>query len=289
MTDTINTVISGLSLGATYGFLALAYAMIFSTTRVFNLAQAQFLVLGGLLAHTLLVERSWPWLVAALVVLPVVALVGLVQEFVTVRPVKVGYNWILTTLGASYLLQAAFAQMYGAEPYPVSSVVDSSVQHIGDIRFLPSQMLAALVLLLFVLALELYGRRTRSGTAWRATAQNADTAATLGINTRRVITTVFLGAAAVAALGGMLTAPTTYAAAYGGDLISFMSFLAIAIGGMTTNVGAVLGGFLLGLLEAFSLDLVGAQFNTVMVFAVVLAFLLVRPNGLIFAGESRVV
>ncbi|PVG83609.1 hypothetical protein DDE18_04570 [Nocardioides gansuensis] len=289
MTDIVNTVISGLSLGATYAFMALAFALIFSTTKVFNLAQAQFLVLGGLLAHTLLVERDWPWLLGALLILPVVAIIGFVQEVVTIRPIKVGYNWILTTLGASFLLQAGFAQMYGAEPYPVDSFVGSTAQHLGGIRFVPSQVLAGVAVLVLVTAIELFARRTRPGTAWRATAQNRDTAATLGINTRRIVTMVFLVAAAVAALGGILTAPTTYASAYGGDLISFMSFLAIAIGGMTTTMGAVIGGFLLGLLEAFSLDLIGAQFNLVMVFTVVLAFLLVRPNGLFYAGESRVV
>jgi len=289
ITDLANTAISGVSLGATYGFLALAYALIFSTTRVFNLAQAQFMVLGGLLGHTLLVERNLPWLLAALVVLPVVAVVGYVQELVTVRPIKTGYNWILTTLGASFLLQATFAQFYGAEPHPVTSLVPETVSYIGDVRYVPSQVLVAVVLVALVAGIEMFARRTRRGTAWRATAQNRETAATLGIDTRRVITVVFLGAAAVAALGGMLSAPTTYASAYGGELVSFMSFLAIAIGGMTTNVGAVIGGFLLGLAEAFSLFLIGAQFNLVLVFALVLTFLLVRPNGLIYVGESRVV
>src|SRR5690606_20645296 len=110
-----------------------------------------------------------------------------------------------------------------------------------------------------------------------------ETAATLGINTRAVVVVIFALAAAIAALGGLITAPTMYAAAYGGDLISFMSFLGVAVGGMSTNLGAVLGGLAVGVIEAFSLQIVGAQFNLVIRLAVILTFLLIRPHGLVSA------
>jgi branched-chain amino acid transport system permease protein len=283
--DVVNTVINGLANGGVYAFLALCYSIVFVTSGVFNIAQAQLLVLGGLLGYTLLVVASVPWVLAAIVIIVAAGALALLQYLLTVRPVRVGYGWILTTLGATFLLQAGFAHLWGTEVHPVPGLVSSSPVHLGSIRFIPSQALVVAAVVLIALLLEALMRRTRFGRAWRATSQDWETAAVLGVNVSLVLVFAFVLAGAISGVGGLLSAPVTYANPFGGELVSFKGFLAVAIGGMTSNLGAVAGGLLFGVVEAFSERIIGANFYSVAVFLFALGFLMLRPHGL-FAEPS---
>ncbi len=275
-----NTLINGLANGGVYAALALCYSIVFVTSGVFNIAQAQLLVFGGLLGYTLLLGLALPWPIAALVVLALGGALALIQYVTAVAPVRIGLGWILTTLGTAFLLEALFARFWGTESLPVPAVVSSTALYLGPIRFIPSQALLVLVVLAIAVALELASKLTRLGRAWKATSQDWQTAAVLGVNVRAVMIVAFMLAGAISALAGLLAAPVMYAYAFGGEAISFKGFLAVAIGGMTRNLGAVIGGLLFGVVEAFSERIVGANFYVVAVFAFALAFLLIRPHGL---------
>ena len=277
--DVVNTILSGLANGGVYAFLALCYSIVFVTSGVFNMAQAQFLVLGGLLGHTLLVSASVPWPVAAIIVLAATGALALVQYIVAVGPVRTGFGWILTTLGAAFLLEAGYAKAWGTEVLAVPGIVSSSPVYLGPVRFVPSQALLVATVVLIALSLEVLTRLTRFGRAWKATSQDWETAAVLGVNVKLVMIFAFVLAGAISGVGGLLSAPVTYADPFGGEFVSFKGFLAVAIGGMTRNLGAVTGGLLFGVVEAFSERLVGANFYVVAVFVFALVFLLPRPPG----------
>jgi branched-chain amino acid transport system permease protein len=284
-------VLVGLASGAIYALIALGYSVIFSTTRILNFAQGEFLMIGALLGFTLYATLGLPLLIAVAIVLGAMALVGLISERLIMLPVQRSgsrYAWIIATLGVSIVLRNAMVIPYGRESYPFPRLVAVEPMLVGGVVVDPQQFVIVLTALLVMVVLELFLTRTFAGKAIRATAYNPDVAALMGIDVGQVVRLSFVLSAMLTGVAGILVAPITTADANMGLILGIKGFVAVVLGGMGSARGAAAGGMAIGLLDSVVRGILPAGWGNIAVFAVLALVLLIRPSGLFGTpGEHR--
>lgn len=295
MTDFVQTLIDGASLGSLYALLALGVALVFGVMSLVNFAHGELLMIGGYTFF--LLAGGLPWVVVAVIVVVVVALSAVAMERVAFRPLRRAdaATMLVAAFAVSYLLQSIAQFVFGSrsKPLSVSSFFDESVT-IAGLRVAAADLLVMAVTAVLLVGLVLFLRRSPIGVQMRAAAEDFQMARLLGVRANRVIAVafavsgVFAGVAAVLYLGqtGLLT-PTL------GLAPVLVAFVATVMGGMGTLSGSALGGFLLGFLSVLLQRYLPEDlrpFRDAFVFAAVIGVLLVRPQGLLAsrAGVARV-
>jgi branched-chain amino acid transport system permease protein len=292
--ELIQQLANGVTKGSYYALIALGYTMVYGIIQLINFAHGEVFMLGafiGLWTFNLGVT-AFGWgstsLVALVVVLLVAALltplIGVSLERFAYRPLRHAPRLapLITALGASFLLQQAVAVFYSRGQLQFPDLFPGTSFQIGgaSIQLLWVFMVAVAVVL--TLALTVFIRTTRLGKAMRATAEDPDTARLMGINVDVIIALTFVIGSALAGVGGVL------AGMYLGQINFFMGFLAglkaftaAVLGGIGNIAGAVLGAFLLGILETFGAAYLGGQWQDVFAFCVLILVLVFRPTGLL--------
>ncbi len=287
----VQLVLVGLAAGAIYALIALGYSVIFSTTRILNFAQGEFLMIGALLSFTLYSTLRWPLVLAIAVVLAAMLVVGLVTERLIMLPVqrsRARYAWIIATLGVSLVLRNAMVIPYGRESYPFPRLVAAEPVLMGGVVVDPQQFVIVVTALGLMVALELFLARTFAGKAIRATAHNADVASLMGIDVGQMVRLSFVLSAMLTGVAGILVAPITTADANMGLVLGIKGFVAVVLGGMGSARGAAAGGFLVGLLDSVVRGVLPVGLGNIAVFGVLALVLLIRPSGLFgVPGEHR--
>lgn len=281
----VNAVITGIAVGAVYGLIAIGYTVVFNTTRVFNLAQGDLVMVGVLFSYWALDVRGWPQLVAVILVLLVVPAVSLIEERVAVRPFlgrsRDNIGWFISTLAFGLILETIVVRLYGDNPpRPVRSPLSSAPIHIGIIRTRPQLLLAVAVLTIVTVAIELFYRRTWTGRAMRATADDREIAALRGIDPRRMSLIAFAIGGLLAGIAGFVVAPIVYADVTIGLVYSIKGFIALAIGGFGSIRGAIIGALAIGIAEQLWDLYFDPRYEIVASFALLMLILTVRPTGL---------
>ncbi|GIW09201.1 MAG: branched-chain amino acid ABC transporter permease [Dehalococcoidia bacterium] len=273
----------GLATGAIYALVALGYSIIFSTTRILNFAQGEFLMIGALVGYTLWVSWGFPLPLALLLLLPLMALIGALSEKLIMVPVRLSgsrYAWIIATLGVSIVLRNLMVIPYGRESYPFPPLVAAPPWRLGGVVVEPQQVVILLTALALMVGFELFLNRTSTGRALRATAHSPDVASLMGVNVPAMVTLTFILSAMVTGIAGVLVAPVTTADANMGLLLGIKGFVAVILGGMGSTKGAAAGGLAIGVLESVVRGVLPASLGNIAVFAVLAVILLVRPSGL---------
>jgi len=291
----LNLTLNGVTIGMIYAAVALSLVMIWRATRIVNFAQGGMLMFTTFIAWDIAqVHHQSYWL--ALVVAVVAGLViGAVAERVLVRPVENGppLNAVIVTLGLLIFLQALAGMIWGtsqAHSYPTAySFIGYKV---GDrtLRFSPNDLFIVVTVLAVVIALYVLFQRTSLGLRMRASAFNPEVARLLGIRVGRLLTLGWAMAAGLGALVGVLVAGTTtgYVQPVGPfDALLVYGFTAAVIGGLESPVGAVVGGVLLGLLLSYADSYISNYIRTMYALVILIAVLMVRPNGLFSRTSER--
>jgi branched-chain amino acid transport system permease protein len=304
--------VDGLSLGAIYALVALGYTMVYGVLRLINFAHSEVFMIGtvGALFTLTTIGVSAPLSGVALIgMLLLLAAVGMVVsggtavalEYVAYRPLrKQGASRLaalISAIGASLFLQQLFAliviprlfdkpQEGGRLPVQAPAWVErTDVITIGDFVVRNDKLLIVVAAVLMMIALDQFVTRTRLGRGIRATAQDPETAVLMGVNIDRIVTATFAigGAMAgvAAALYIMRFEETNY---FVGFLLGIKAFTAAVLGGIGNLRGALLGGFVLGLIEMYGSALFGSEWQHVVAFAVLVLVLMFRPTGIL--GES---
>lgn len=274
-----------------YILIGLGYNAIFSTTRVFNLAQGELSVVGAFLGLFLMNQLGVPILVALVLVALLVALLAVLEDLIAVRPVLRGeagtaateHNiaWAITTLAVGVLLASAAEIIAGTDPYPFPSLIPARSISLGEtVVNLPAVGLFVMALVTAV-ALHIFYTRSLTGKAMTAMAEDTEAANLRGINTHLLKTLSFALAGLIAGLAVFFIAPLTYVFPSLGSIYSFKGFIAIAIGGMGNNAGALLGGVLLALVEVLGADYLGAGYRDTVSIVFLLLVLLMFPQGIL--------
>jgi len=276
-------IVSGISFGSLYALIALAMVIIYKTSEVPNFGQGEMAMISTFVAHSLLVTHGYSFVVSLLGALIFAALLGMFLEFVFLRRAKDPniLSLILITLGFEMVLYGLASWKWGADqknfPFPVS---DFDVINLGPavVSYLNIATLAITLILMFILFL--FFKYTKVGIAMKATQQNAMAARINGIRTNRILSLTWALSSVIGAVAGILLAPI---ATLDPNLMLeplLKGFSAAVLGGMTTLVGAVLGGYILGIIENLFGGYISLEFKSVVAFLVIVLVLCFKPSGL---------
>jgi len=290
-------VVNGVELGASYGLIALGYTMVYGIIQLINFAHGEIFMVGGfagLAAYRWLLPAgaaasAWVTLPAMLAVAVLVAvLAAVLMERLAYRPLRSAPRLapLITAIGVSIVLQEVVRLYYpgGNRPQPYPQVIASGGLSVGGVGVSWVTLLAVATSLVLVIALQRFVGTTKTGRAMRATSQDPDTARLMGIDIDRVIVVTFALGAALAAVAGVL-----YGIRFGqidyhiGFITGLKAFTAAVLGGIGNLSGAVLGGFLLGMVEVMAVQYMpgGSAWRDVWAFAVLIVVLVFRPAGLL--------
>lgn len=281
---------SGLSTGAIYAIVAAGFSLTLVLTGVLNFAHPQFMVLAGFIGYWGLTQHGFPLVVVVLMAMAAGAALALVEERIAIRPLrgKGLYVELVTTLGFSAVISGAALAVWGSVPLRVEAVSGSAVTLLGG-RVGVVELLIILIAVVTSLGLHEWTHRTRLGLAGLARTENPEAAALRGIDVRRLSIIGFALAGAMGGLVGVFVAQKTYAVFGIGIVLALKGFAALAVGGVGSQHGALVGGFTIGLFEAFGARYLGDSVGDLAVFVVLLLVLLTRPAGILGKGRVRLV
>jgi len=286
----LNLTLNGVGTGVVYAAVALALVMIWRSTRIVNFAQGGMMMISTFIAYSVLTATDSFWLGLGAALLAGLIL-GAVVERVVIRPVenKPELNAVIVTLGLLIFLQALAGMIWGGSPRSFPPSFGIVGYQVGGSRLLfnSSDLFAVVAVLVVMVLLWAVFQHTAVGLRMRAAAFAPETARVLGVRVGRTLTLGWALAAVVGALAGVLVAPTTFVSPNAFDAILVFGFTAAVLGGLDSPVGAVVGGLLLGLLLSYLAGYAGSDVVTLGALAVLVAVLLVRPNGLFASSERR--
>ncbi len=281
LSEFLQFLFSGVTVGAMYALAALGYGLIYNASGVINFAQGEFIMLGGM-AAVFLTEAGVPLPVAIVLAVAIAALVGLVVEKLAIEPAGNAevVTLIIITIGASLTLRGLVQIFLGKGNHALPPFSSETPIAVLGATLLPQSLWVMGVTLVVVAALAWFFGRTILGKAVLATAYNKLAAQLVGINTRFILLLSFGLAAALGALGGILVAPITYTSYDVGIMMGLKGFVAATLGGLGSGVGAVVGGLLLGAVEAMTAGYISSAYKDAMPFVLILLILFFRPQGL---------
>jgi branched-chain amino acid transport system permease protein len=295
----IQQVINGLVLGCVYAIVAIGYTMVYGILQLINFAHGALVMIGAMVAYTvisLLAGSGLPPLVVVLIgtgcSIPVCVVLGYLLDRIAYRPLRKAPRLapLITAIGMNIILQYLALLVWGRNPLAYPQIIKVENFDIGGATITSVQIAIMLISTLLMAGLALLIYRTRLGTAMRATAQNLQVAGLMGIDANRIIALTFIIGAGLAAVAGVMVG-TYYGIAHytmGGNL-GLKAFAAAVLGGIGNVPGAMLGGILLGLVEALGAGYIGdltnnvfgSNYQDVFAFIVLIAVLVLRPQGIL--------
>ena len=300
--------LNGLTIGAYLALIALGYTMVYGIIELINFAHGDLFTFGFLISLTLFrlygaegtlhgFELVWMFGVVLALTMLLTGILNVTIDRVAYRPLRKAPRLapLITAVGMSFALQNIFANWYGPSQinYPdFFPRVDILKEWFGmtdtNILFTTQDLLLIGVTIPLMLGLRIFVQRTKLGKAMRATAQNANAAAIMGIDVERVIMITFFIGGAMAGAAGMIFGNFLHTGRYlmGFDAGLF-AFTAAVFGGIGNIMGAMLGGFIIGFIKAFSDQYLAAQWTRAVIFAILILVLVFRPQGLLGQGEAE--
>lgn len=277
--------VNGLMMGLVYIMMALGFTLIFGIMRIVNFAHGEFYMLGAIAVMVLFSTFGLNYFVAVMLAAVFVAAAGMFIERVLLRQfVGRELNGMIMTLAIAITIKAIVTILFGPQevsiPRPVSGVTD-----LAGILIPNDRMLVGTAAVVTLCAFYLFIRFAPAGLAMRAVAQDWEAAALQGIRPQRVYLLAFGIGSMLAGLAGALMAPIYTISPYIGSVPMLKAFIVVILGGLGSLPGAVVGGLLLGVVEAGFATFINTTVATMISFALVVAILLFRPSGLM--GQSR--
>lgn len=297
MVAILQAIVSGLALGSVYALVALGFNITHNTTKTLNFGQGEFLVAGAFVAVSgvlLLSGKSvtgsllpedvtlWRYGGSMLITIAVLGVLGILLYYTAVRPFigLPGLAWVMSTIGFGIIIQNTALAIWGPSPMVLPSPLGDSVIRIGGAGILPQEVLVLVSSVVVMLLLDVVMRKTKIGKAVRAVAQSQNAATLMGINVSAVIVLAFVVSSSLAGLAGLLIAPITTVSVFMGVTLALKAFSAAIVGGLSNARGCMLGGFLLGLIEAM-VGLWHAELREISIFLLIIVVLVLKPEGLL--------
>ncbi len=297
----IQQLINGLVLGSIYALVALGYTMVYGILELINFAHGEVTMIGAMVALSVIgvllgMSPEMPGMLVVLagvaVSIPACMLLGYTIEKIAYRPLRKAPRLapLITAIGVSIILQNAAMLVWGRQYISFPRILPENRHEILGAHITDLQIFIVVLSLLVMAGLWLLVQRTRLGRAMRATAQSKEVAALMGVNVDKVISATFLIGSAIAAIAGvMVSAYYGLAHYYMGFLLGLKAFSAAVLGGIGNIAGAMLGGMLLGIIEALGAGYIGdltggflgSHYQDVFAFFVLILVLVFRPSGLL--------
>jgi len=275
-------IINGLLLGGIYALISIGLTLIFGVVEIINFAHGEFLMLSMYASYWLFQLYGVDPYLSLLIVIPIFFLIGLAVQRIIIQPIihAPPLNQIFATVGLGLVLQNAALFFWKADYRTVRTAYSGLCLKTGGLIISFPRLVAFILALVIIAALLIFLKRTYTGKAIRALAQERRAAMLMGINIYRTYQIAFgIGIACVGAAGGILI-PIYYAFPTVGSLFVLIAFVVVVLGGYNSLVGALIGGLIIGLVEAFSGFFLSPHLKEAVYFVIFILILLLRPTGL---------
>jgi branched-chain amino acid transport system permease protein len=299
VTEFIQQLFNGLSLGSIYALIALGYTMIYGILRFINFAHGDVFMIGAfagyylamLFGFTSFAGSSALFIAIAILVgaMVICAALGFTIEKLAYRPLRNSpkLTILITAIGVSLFLEYSGQLVFGADPKSFPTLVENvPAIRLGEAVIYSNSIVVIAVSIIFMILLRLIVMKTKMGTAMRAVSYNMTAASLMGINLSRVISFTFIIGSALAAVAGIL-----FGLNYPkidpliGILYGLKAFVAAVLGGIGNILGAALGGLILGIIETFVSGYLSSTFRDAIAFGILILILLIKPTGLLGKKE----
>ena len=283
-------IVGGLLQGSVFAIVALGFALVYRVTGVINLSQGAFCIVGALSMYTLQQTLGWPAPLAALAAVAGTTLFGAALGAATFVPALSrlpNSSMLMLTAGLLTLIEGLVLVVWGSDPYDLPSFSGEAPVDIMGVRVPTQGFWIAGAALIVIVALWYLLSRTILGKELRACAENPLAARLMGIDVARMTLLSFALAAMIGAIGGIVVAPIGSLQFDSGQVFTIYGFIAVAIGGMGSFIGAVVGGLALGVAEQLAAGYISSLFSNGLAVILLLATLLFRPSGLFTTVARR--
>lgn len=281
-------VINGLNIGSIYALVALGYTMVYGIAKLINFAHGEIIMVGSYLVFVCMVTLGLPMVISVLISIVCCALLGVIIEKVAYKPLRNSsrISLLITAIGVSYLLQSSFQLIFTSNPKPFPTIVNLPPLTFGDFSISANYYLTFMISVILMVILDRFVKYTKTGKAMRAVSEDQGAAQLMGININKTISITFALGSALAAVAGIL-----YSSSYPlinpfmGSTLGIKAFIAAVLGGIGIIPGAVLGGFILGLVESLTKAYISTQLTDAIVFSILIFVLVFKPSGIL--GKNR--
>jgi branched-chain amino acid transport system permease protein len=284
----LQQLINGLALGSVYALIALGYTMVYGIIKLINFAHGDIYMLGAYFGFYAITSLNLPLVPAMVLAMVAAAILGMLLEKIAYRPLRSSPRIavLITAIGASLLFQSTAQLVFGASFKPFPQALPFVRVQLGPVFTTNRQLLIFGVAMALMIALHVIVQYTKFGKAMRAVSMDKDAAQLMGINVDRVISLTFaLGSALAAAAGILVGMYYNRIDPYMGMMPGLKAFVAAVLGGIGIVPGAVVGGLLMGVAENMVVAFGSSTLRDAVAFAILIAVLLFRPNGLL--GKKR--
>ncbi len=275
--------INGLMLGASYSLVAIGYTLIFGVLGLLYFAHGEVFMVGAFVGLYLVIHAGTNIYMALLGATIATACLGVFAVYAAVRPVSKDYPLapLISTIGLTIVLQNIATYIFGGQTVAFPETIESILFHFGPVTISSVQIFTLAVAVVLMVLLWLFIENSKMGRAIRATAENHETAALLGVNVNRVVLVTFILASAIAGIAGVLDGVKNSAISpFMGLQVAIKGLVVMLLGGLGNVRGAMVAGILLGMIEILTAAYLGSSMRDFFTFAILILILLYRPTGL---------
>jgi len=275
--------INGLMLGASYALVAIGYTLIFGVLNLLYFAHGEVFMVGAFVGLYLVIYAKANIYVALLGAMIACALLGIIAVYVSVRPVSKDRPLapLISTIGLTIILQNLAVYIFGGQQVAFPETIKQELYHIGPVTVSSVQIFILLVAVTLMVLLWLFIEHTKMGRAIRATAENHQTAALLGVNVHMVVLVTFAIGSGIAGIAGVLDGiKNSGISPFMGLAAAVKGLIVMLLGGLGNVPGAMVAGLMLGMIEILSSAYIGTTVRDFFSFAILILILLYRPTGL---------
>jgi len=278
----IQLLVSGLALGSVYALVALALVLIYKGARLLNLAQGELVTIAAYFSLAILQQIKLPYLVAMIPAILLAGVFALIVERIVIRPLIGSEEWpiLLATWGVSITIRGIIGLLWGHEPRPLPSPFTSQHLRLGAYSISGQELVIIIASLLMLLVFYLFFRRTKTGLAMQLVADNHTGALLCGISVNRINGITWIISGMVAAVAGITIGPIFFLHVEVGFGLLLSAFSAAVLGGFGSIIGAILGGYLLGVIQTVTGGYMPTAIKNSVPFAILILVLVIRPRGL---------
>lgn len=279
----IQQLINGLHVGSIYAVIALGYTMVYGIVKLINFAHGDIMMMGAYVAFVSISVFHLPIWLVIIISMIFCALSGILIELIAYKPLRKAprISALITAIGVSLFLENLFLIIFKPEPKQIPNVISMSPIVIGELQISWITIITITLSIIFMIALDLFIKHTKPGKAMRAVSEDTAASMFMGINVNSIISMTFAIGSALGALGGVL-----YSIAYPqiepymGIMPGLKAFVAAVLGGIGIIPGAMVGGFIMGIVESLTKGFISSQWSDAVVFGILIIVLIVKPAGI---------
>ncbi|MBR5004159.1 MAG: branched-chain amino acid ABC transporter permease [Erysipelotrichaceae bacterium] len=284
MTQFLQQMINGLSLGSIYALVALGYTMVYGIIKLINFAHGDIYMLGAYIGFIVTTKLGLGFVPALLISMVGCAIIGMTIERIAYKPLRhaTRITALITAIGVSYFLEAGTQRVMGAGVQTFPNVFVNETIMLGNVRISTQQIVIFVVTIVLMVALQFLVNKTKIGRAMRAVSVDADAARLMGVNVNATISFTFaIGSALAGAAGVLVGVYYNSINPLMGMLPGIKAFIAAVFGGIGIIPGAMLGGFFIGIVETMVAGYGSSLWKDAVVYIILILILIIKPAGLL--------